>query len=131
MTSRRLRIAVWDHGRKSYPYLGALQAAGHEIVRDGEADVLLMDADPPYLAHKTLLDRYSEMGAKILLYPHAGGGPMLSYDGVWEPDPRVYANLVTGLGQAEFLRRIGYPSPTHVVGWTFCNMLPFRRCTDV
>ena len=42
------------------------------------------------------------------------------------------ANFVTGLGHAEFLRRIDYPSPTHVVGWTFTDDLkPFRACNDV
>ena len=71
------------------------------------------------------------MGAKIVLYPHGGGIPILSYDGLWEPDTRVFANFVTGLGHAEYLRRIDYPSQTHVVGWTYCDHLPFRACEDV
>ena len=32
MSSRRLRIAVRDHGRKSFAFAGALQHAGHELV---------------------------------------------------------------------------------------------------
>ena len=84
------------------------------------------------LWHKRVIDFHSEAGAKVVLYPHGGGIPTLSYDGVWEPDPRVFANFVTGIGHAEIMRRIDYPSQTHVVGWTFTDDLkPFRACTDV
>lgn len=134
MSIRRLRIAVSDHGRKSLAFAGALQHAGHELVRPltEDADVLLVDADPPVLWHKRVIDFHSEAGAKVVLYPHAGGIPTLSYDGVWDPDPRVFANFVTGIGHAEIMRRIDYPSQTHVVGWTFTEDLkPFRACTDV
>jgi hypothetical protein len=134
MSSRRLRIAVSDHGQKSHAYIRTLLAAGHELVAPltPDADVLLVDADPPVLWHKRVIDFHAEAGAKIVLYPHAGGIPTLSYDGVWEPDPRVFVNFVTGLGHAEIMRRIGYPSHTHVVGWTFTEDLkPFRACTDV
>jgi hypothetical protein len=132
MPSRRLRIALKDHRRESTALATALHAAGHEIVALGEqADVLLLDLDPPVLLHRDLLDSYSEMGATIILYPHGAGGPILSYDGLFEPDPRVAANLVTGPGQAEFLRRIGYPSETHAIGWTYCERRLFRACDDV
>lgn len=129
--NRRLKISVRDHGRKSHAFVGALATAGHAFQPKGEVDILLLDLDPPYLLHKRLLDTYSEMGAKIILYPHGGGGPQLSYEGLWEPDPRVFANLVTGPGHAEYLRRIGYPSQVHTIGWTYCDQKPFRPCDDV
>jgi hypothetical protein len=131
---RRLRIAVSDHGRKSFAFAGALQHAGHQLVPPltEDADVLLVDADPPVLWHKRVIDFHAEAGAKVVLYPHAGGIPTLSYDGVWEPDPRVHTNFVTGVGHAELLRRLGYPAPTQVIGWTFTDdQKPFRACTDV
>ena len=131
MLSRRLKIAVKDHRRTAVPFAHALRAAGHEFVSGGYADVLLIDLDPPYLLHKDLLDQYSEMGAKILLYPHGGGIPNLSYDVLFEPDPRASANFVTAVGQAEFLRRIDYPAPVHTVGWTYSAIKPFRACDDV
>ena len=71
------------------------------------------------------------MGAKIMLYPHAGGGPNFSWEGLWAPDPRVFANFVTGPGHAEYQRRIDYPADSHVIGWTFCEQRPFRACEDV
>ena len=131
MISRRLKIAVKDHRNTALPFISALRAAGHEFVSQGFADVMLIDLDPPYLLHKHLLDTYAELGSKIILYPHGGGGPILSYDGLFEPDERVFANLVTGVGHAEFLRRIGYPSPVHTIGWTYSDILPFRACDDV
>ena len=131
MNSRRLKIAVKDHRRNSAPYITALRAAGHEFLSEGPVDLLLTDLDIPYLGHKEILDRYSEMGAKVLMYPHAGGGPNLSYDGQWKADPRVHANLVASYGHAEFLRRLEYPSATHTIGWTHCQLRPFRACADV
>jgi hypothetical protein len=131
MNSRRLKIAAKDHRRNSYPLISALRAAGHEFFAEGPVDLLLTDLDIPYLGHKEILDRYSEMGAKVLMYPHAGGGPNLSYDGQFEADPRVHANLVAAHGHAEYLRRIEYPSATHAIGWTHCDQRPFRACDDV
>ena len=78
-----------------------------------------------------MLDRYADEGAKIFLYPHGGGGPILSYDGLWEPDKRVFANFVTGVGHAEYLRRMDYPSETHVDRLAVLRPAPFRACEDV
>ena len=131
MSSRRLKFAVNDHYRESLAFVRALLNAGHELVSSGPADLLLIDLDPPLSGYQKLIKTYHDMGAKVVLYPHGGGGPVLSYDGLWEPDPRIAANLLTGPGQAEFMRRIQYPSPTHTVGWSYCEMLPFRACDDV
>ena len=131
--SRRLRIAVWNHASKAAPFINALAAAGHEFCQNinDDVDAMLMDLDPPYLAHLEMLERYSEQNAKIFLYPHGGGGPILSYDGLWEPDKRVFANFVMGVGHAEYLRRLDYPAETHVIGWPYCDILPFRAREDV
>lgn len=129
--TRRLRIALKDHRRESLPLSSALHAAGHELVGDGPADVLLIDLDPPMRLYTDLIDRYKDDGAKVILYPHGAGGPILSYDGLFEPDPRVDANLIAGVGQAEFLRRIDYPAETHTIGWSYCDRRPFRPCADV
>src|SRR4051794_26896551 len=114
MSSRRLTIAIRDHGGKSRAIAGALHAGGHQIVGPGHAaDVFLIDFDPPFDVYKRLIDHYAEQGTPIMLYPHGGGSPTLSYDAYWEPDPRVSANLVSAPGHAEFLRRLDYPAATH------------------
>jgi hypothetical protein len=128
MPSRRLKVACKDHYRQSIPLLQAVHQAGHDLV-SAAADALLVDLDPPFYRH--LIDAFADQGAKIVLYPHGGGGPVLSYDGLWEPYERVDANMVTGIGHAEFLRRIDYPTPVHVVGWSFCELRPFQPRTDI
>jgi hypothetical protein len=126
-----LKIAVKDHFGEALRYALALQRAGHEFVRGGPADLLLIDLDPPYYGHRELIDRYKDWGATVLLYPHGAGGPPLVYDGLYEPHPRLDGNIVHGPGAAEVLRRMGYPHPTYVGGWTYCDLLPFRPTTEI
>ena len=130
---RRLKFGVIDHNGKGTAYAHALMAAGHELVTSGPADLFLIDADPPRLLHRQVIDQWKANGATVLLYPHGGGGAnaVIQYDGLWEPYEGVDASLVTGVGQAEVLRRIDYPSPVHVVGWTYCEQRPFRPCADI
>jgi hypothetical protein len=123
---RRLTIAVHNHYGEANAFIGALRAAGHEFVTEGPADLLLIDLDPPLSGYQRMIAEYADRGAKIVLYPHGAGGPILSYDALFEPDPRVDANFVIGPGQAEYLRRIDYPAPVHVLGWSFCPLRPFR-----
>jgi hypothetical protein len=131
MSSRRLKIVANDHGGKSLAFLQALLNAGHELVTDGgPADLLLIDLDPPLAGYQEMIGRYHSMGAKIVLYPH-GLNPALCYDSLYEPDPRVDANLVIATGYAEFLRRIDYVAPVHTIGWSYCEPRPFRPCADV
>ena len=131
MSVRRLKIALKDHRRESRMLAGAMAAGGHEFVPDGPADLLLIDLDPPIGIHKYLIDKYADQGAKIVIYPHGASGPVLSYEGLFAPDPRVAANLVVGPGHAEFFRRTDYPAETHTIGWFQCELRPFRPCADV
>jgi hypothetical protein len=130
-SSRRIKFAIKLHGRKSDAVAGALNWSGHELVAEPPADALLIDFDPPYPPYKPLLDQCEKDGTTVILYPHSGGSPDLSYDGLWEPDPRVDANLVMAPGHAELLRRLEYPAPVHVVGWTYGELKPFVPRTDV
>ncbi|WP_028065378.1 hypothetical protein [Solirubrobacter soli] len=133
MPSSRLKIAVSDHYRRSVPFAYALSLAGHELVAPDAfgADVFLIDFDPPLEGYRRLIDGHADAGAKVVLYPHAAGGPMLSYDAIWEPYERVDANFVAGVGHAEFLRRIEYPAPVHTIGWTSGDQRPFQPRADV
>jgi hypothetical protein len=128
--ARKLKFFLKDHYAESLPFGRALILSGHELVNE-PGDVLLIDLDPPLAGYRNLIDTHSNAGAKVILYPHGGGGPVLSYDGLWEPYHGIDGNLVAGVGQAEFLRRIGYPSPVHVVGWSLCDMRPFTPRAEV
>jgi hypothetical protein len=129
--SRRLKIAFKDHRNESVDLTGALHAAGHEFVKAPPADLFMIDLDVPGYQYGPLIETFHEAGSKLILYPHGGGAATLSYDGLFDPDPRFAANLVTGLGHAEVLRRLDYPSPTYTIGWRLCQQKPFEPRTDV
>jgi hypothetical protein len=93
--------------------------------------VLLIDLDVPGFQYGPIIEHYLELGAKLILYPHGAGTPVLSYDGLFEPDPRVTANLVTAVGHAELLRRLEYPCPIQAIGFYQCQQFPFKPCADV
>ena len=123
-------VHVKDHHRESARLVEALVRAGHILVPGPPADLLLIDLDPPEFGYRQFIDRFADQGAKVLLYPH-GAGPLLVYDGLYEPYERVDGNLVIGPGQAELMRRMEYPHPTHAIGWTLCEQRPFRPAADV
>ncbi len=129
---RPLNIAVKDHYGAAAALTSALVAAGHSVGSPGllGADVLLIDLDPPKFGYRELIDQHRAAGAKILLYPH-GAAPALEYDGLYEPYEHVDARMVIGPGHAEFLRRIEYAHAAPVIGWSMCEMRPFRPRTDV
>lgn len=130
MTARPLRIVARNHYGACSPLLEALARSGHQIVSGGAADVLLIDLDPPVFGYRELIDRYKALGATVLLYPH-GVAPPVYYDGLFEPYVHVDGNLVIGAGNAELLRRMDYPTPTHAIGWSLCEQRPFRACRNV
>jgi hypothetical protein len=133
MPSRRLKIAVKDHYSESLPFARALHQAGHQLVPldSTDADLLLMDLDPPLEGYRKLIKQHKRNGAKIALYPHGGGGPIFSYDALWDPYELIDVNFVTGVGHAEYLRRIEYPTPVHAVGWSFSETRPFQPRSEV
>jgi len=129
---RPLRIAVKEHFGSAAALSRALAGAGHEVVSDRQtpADLLLIDLDPPEFGYRDIIDRHRAAGAKVLMYPH-GAGPALEYDGLYEPYEHVDGRLVIGPGYAEFLRRLEYPAPAPVIGWSLCGMAAFRPCRTV
>jgi hypothetical protein len=137
--SRPLRIAIQDHRGLCRPFAQALFRAGHEAARIDAADVLLIDIDPPTLAdrfelprfsHRQVIDHFTSIGAKVVLYPH-GVDPEMHYDGLFEPYEQVDARLVHANGYAEFLRRVDCPGEMHVIGWSLCDLAPFTARHDV
>ena len=128
--SRPISFTVKDHGGKAMKLAIALHQAGHKLVETGPADLFLIDLDPPLFGYRELIDAHKAMGAKVLLYPH-GAAPALEYDGLYEPYEAIDGRLVIGPGHSELLRRIDYHAPAPAIGWSLCDMLPFRARRDV
>lgn len=128
--SRPFSFTVKDHGGKAMRFAIALHQAGHRLVETGPADLFLIDLDPPIFGYRELIDRHKAMGAKVLLYPH-GAAPALEYDGLFEPSEAVDGRLVIAPGYSEFLRRIEYHAPAPAIGWSLCDLRPFRPRRDV
>jgi hypothetical protein len=128
--SRPISFTVKDHNGKAMQLAVALHQAGHQLVTEGPAELLLIDLDPPLFGYREMIDAHKAMGAKVLLYPH-GAAPALEYDGLYEPYEAVDGRLVIGSGHSEFLRRIDYPAPAPAIGWSLCDLLPFRPRRDV
>ncbi len=122
-----MRIAIRDHQNKSVGLVKAIRVHGeHEIVDVGEfADILLIDHDVT-MFYKNIIERYHAAGSKIVLYPH-GATAHLAWDGVWPVDSRVDAYLAQSEGQAEVMRRYGYPNPIYVTGWHWCEQKRFKN----
>lgn len=119
-----MKIAIRDHQNKSAGLAAALRE-NFEVVDLGQpADVLLIDHDvTPY--YKKIIDAYKAYGAKVYLYPH-GATAHLAWDGVWEPYDKVDGFLAMSEGQAETMRRYGYPKPVSVTGWHWCEQKQFQ-----
>jgi len=85
-----------------------------------EDDVLLIDMDIEHYAD--VIDKFV---GKVILYPH-GAAPNLTWDGVYQPHPKVSVNLVTGEGHKEVMRRYGYSKPVEVIGWYLCEIKKWK-----
>ncbi len=124
-----MKIAVNNHQNKANKLIAALEAGGHEITKSPMADVLLIDFDGMVSFYPEMIERYAGMGAKVLVYSH-GAMPITAYDGIWEPSDRVSAYLAMTPGQKEVMEAYGYPYPIHVIGWHYCDILPFQACHE-
>lgn len=70
-------------------------------------------------------------GVKLFCYPHAAR-PQVVY--AWrghKPHPYTSAQFVFAPGHEEVMRLIGYPHPIHVIGWAYCEKLPFKPVEKV
>ena len=130
MISRRLKIAVKDHRRTAAPF--ALPSAPRPRVRVGgvrrrPADRLRSPV-PAVRGRARALRRDGDQDHPL---PARRGRSEPQLRRLFAPDERVFANLVTSVGQAEYLRRIDYPAQVHTVGWIYSDLKPFRACEDV
>lgn len=127
-----MQIALSDWHNKTRNLQAALIAAGHTIVdRTVVSDVLLMDVDFPVGNYRNIIGFQKKYGAKVFLYSH-GADAFLGWDGIWEPQP-LDGYLAMAEGTKEIMSRFKkpYPNPVHVIGWHYCEMLPFQPVQNI
>jgi hypothetical protein len=100
----------------------ALRAAGHDIEPGRRGDVLLSDHDVRLAPYGALCDAYS----RVFVHPHGAGYIASWVNATWRNHPHTRGMFVHGVGQADILRRCGYPLPVEAIGWSFCDTAPFR-----
>lgn len=109
-------VAVYDHRGMAQPFIRALTAAGHAVVRadqqlDAEADALLIDLD--HDNYRAMIEAHR----KVFLISH-GGGPVVSP----VTHDQVRGAFVAGPGNVTLCE-----APVVVdVGWAWCDLRPFR-----
>lgn len=123
-----LSVHISDHQGKSGAIAEALGDAGHHLVdAPYGADVVLIDHDAPFHGKLPLVEACVAGGGRAFVYPHgASAANLTSWDGLYPPSPLLSGQLVVSEGHAEIARRYGYPAPTPVIGWSFCELAPRR-----
>lgn len=121
-----MNFAACDTQLKSRLLALSLLERGHVMTPAAHADVLLVDIDDPDAPHRgDLIAQAKANDALVLLYPH-GAVPTGTYDGYYEPDPRIDAQLVHGPGIADVVAAAGIDRPCHVIGWSYSPHVEFR-----
>lgn len=119
-------IAIRHHQNKAKVFAYALEQGGFDIVKSPKpADALLIDHDIKEFGHQERVRRFYDAGKPVFIYPH-GAAPMLTWDGMHEPSEMITANFVTSKGHQQVMKRYGYPTPTHVIGWYLCEQKPWE-----
>ena len=119
-------IAIRHHQNKARVLANALKAGGYKVVdAPVTADALLIDHDVKEYGHQEVIRRYHADGKPAFVYPH-GAAPLLCWDGIHEPSDMITANFVTSKGHQQVMKRYGYPTPTHVIGWYLCEIKQWK-----
>ena len=121
----------FNHQSKGKAFVNALQEAGWtQVSPSSRPDVVLADSDVTPLRLENL-KRLHDAGSKVFVFPHAAR-VNISYDfpGVTPFDGTI-AQFVSAETHKRVLEIIGYPKPVHVVGWSYCPIVPFRPVRQV
>jgi hypothetical protein len=76
------------------------------------------------------VSRFIQSGVPVFLYPHSTRPPVY-YDGVFEYHPKITMRFTIAQGHVDVMKKIGYPVHMEVLGWPYCEILPFRSIGEV
>jgi hypothetical protein len=123
----------FSHQNKDKMFVEALQKRGYELTTNDDYDFLLIDHDLVVDGRRALIKDAIRKGKKVFLYPHAGSVWL-----TWDTGYKRYAPLsdisclyVHSKGFETVFKMLYYPNPIQVTGWSLCEVLPFKPCTDL
>lgn len=120
-------FTILDPQQKGKPFAAALIAAGwtaHDVNQWHPADVLLTHHDMPISNYRYAIDRYAELGAKIVVFPD-GFNPFTYWDGIHLPYKNDAALIISEAHRA-VMDTWRHPVPTHVIGWPWSPVCDFQ-----
>ncbi len=127
-----MNYCVIEHQHKAKAYINALRRKGYiPRRRTLKAEFLLIDHEWSGLfagmpvQWRTQIIEAAKKKIPIFIYPHSVR-PNIPHDLTDQYYP-VNALFTIAEGHKEVLRRIGYPHPVEVVGWSYTDICPFRQ----
>lgn len=117
-------FVVQAHQNKAKAFIDALERRGWRQGTYDQAEFFLTDSDVNGREDK--IKALAERGVKTFIYPHAARPDLINdFDGC-DPCQYVSSHFIVAEGHRDVMKAFGYPTRTEVVGWSYCQIKPFR-----
>lgn len=116
-----------EHLHKGKAYISALEQRGYERTDNYKrADFVFYDHDISWqlLEHRPECYACKRLDIPFFIYPHAARSAVL-WD-IYKPWPHTAAQFVHSDGWHKVMKRLKYPCPVEVTGWTYSDIRPFE-----
>jgi len=128
-----MRFYIREHQHKAKAYIDALKTAGYRQKRRPlGVDFAIVDYEiagvfngcGPRLSPVT--KKANALDIPLFVYPHSVR-PNVPYDLTNDYYDKIHALFTIARGHKEVLKRLGYPNPIEVAGWSYTDIKPFRQ----
>ena len=127
-------FCIKAHQHKADAIMVALRGQGYrQTYTVRKAKFLLMDHEWRGLFSgldydwRTQIVQADEKDIPIFIYPHSVR-PNIPFDLTDDFYPNIRATFTIAEGHKEILKRLDYPHPVEVMGWSYTDIHPFRQC---
>lgn len=132
MSKPRKSFYFREHMHKGKVYVKALKKRGFRHIKNfnnktlPKIDAIFLDHDinATGSGRRTEVYKAYEYDIPLFIYPHSAR-PNIMYD-LWRPWPFVDCCFVISTGHKRVLRKVGYPCPIQMTGWTYCDIKSFK-----
>jgi hypothetical protein len=126
----RKRFYVRGHHNKEQAYIKALIKHGYIFTGTLRTNIGFVFYDHDLGKRWSILQRAHNKRIPLFLYPHAAR-PNLTWDGPFTPFSHFRCQFMISETHRKIMEIIKYPCPMEVVGWSMCDVLPFRPTKKV